>query len=75
MSADIESFAAAQRARLMAQPSPAATLLAERYVRRAEEALQLLAAGPGEDDRRAICQITETWLTLAEASLRPTPLR
>jgi hypothetical protein len=67
MPAEIESFADAQRARRL-QPS---VPLAERYIERAEEALKLLAEMSTEAERRALCQITETWLSLAEASLQP----
>lgn len=71
MPAEIESFADAQKARRGASAVPHA----ERYIERAEEALKLLAGMSTEAERRALCQITETWLSLAEASLRPHPQR
>jgi hypothetical protein len=69
MPAEIESFEAAHRARHGRLPS------AERYIERAEESLQLLSRMSTEPERRALCQITETWLSLAEASLQPRPSR
>lgn len=66
MPAEIESFEAAQRRKAAPPPFP----LTERYIARAEEALRLLAAMPSDHERKAVCQITETWLSLAEASLR-----
>lgn len=71
MPAEIESFEAAHRAK-HGQPS---VPHAERYIERAEEALKLLASMTTEAERRALCQITETWLSLAEASLQPRPSR
>lgn len=67
MPADIESFEAAVRARR----APPSLPVAERYIERAEEALKLLAGMSTDPERRALCQITETWLSLAEASLQP----
>jgi hypothetical protein len=68
--AEIESFEAAQRAK-RAGLAPHQLPVAERYIGRAEESLRLLAAMSSDIERRAIFQITETWLSLAEASLRP----
>jgi hypothetical protein len=67
MPAEIESFEAAQRARHGTPSVPHA----ERYIERAEESLRLLANMSTKAERDALCQITETWLSLAEASLRP----
>jgi hypothetical protein len=71
MPAEIESFADAQRARRGTPSVPHA----QRYIEQAEESLKLLAAMSTEAERRALCQITETWLSLAEASLRPQTAR
>lgn len=69
MPGDVEFLDTARRARSPA-PSPAAqTRAAAVYVRRAEEALALLPQLNKLSDRAAVCQITETWLALAEAEL------
>jgi hypothetical protein len=74
MPAEIESFEEAHRARHGAPGAPSFPLT-ERYIVRAEEALRLLAAMSTEQERRAICAITETWLSLAEESLRQAAAR
>lgn len=40
-----------------------------RYVRRAEEAFDLLAAAATDVERRTLCDIAEIWLDMAEAAL------
>jgi hypothetical protein len=74
MPAEIESFEEAHRARHGA-PGARSFPLTERYILRAEEALRLLVAMPTEHERRTVCQITETWLSLAEESLRQAAAR
>jgi hypothetical protein len=70
MPAEIESFEAALRARKAGASQPHFPLT-ERYIVRAEEALRLLVHMTDQAERQAVCQITETWLSLAEASLQP----
>jgi hypothetical protein len=40
-----------------------------RYVQRAEEAFDLLAAASTDVERRTLCDIAEIWLDMAEAAL------
>jgi len=40
-----------------------------RYVRRAQEAFDLLAQSTTELERRTLCDIAEIWLDMAEAAL------
>lgn len=47
--------------------------VASRYVRCAEEALQLLPDLTDLGERAAVCQIAETWLSLAETELGKHP--
>lgn len=47
--------------------------VASGYVRCAEEALQLLPGLTDLGERAAVCQIAETWLSLAETELGKHP--
>jgi hypothetical protein len=47
------------------------TEAADRYVGMAEKAIAVLTDAVDERERAAICGITEAWLSLAEAKLRP----
>jgi hypothetical protein len=40
-----------------------------RYVRRAQEAFELLAQSTTDLERRTLCDIAEIWLDMAEAAL------
>jgi len=67
MSATIEPF-----------PSPGRGLArgadaAGRYVRRAQEAFDLLANASTDLERRTLCDIAEIWLDMAESAL-PAPV-
>jgi hypothetical protein len=42
---------------------------ARRYVRRAEEAFELLAQATTELERSTLCDIAEIWLEMAESAL------
>ena len=42
---------------------------AMRYVRRAQEAFELLAAASTDVERTTLCDIAEIWLDMAEAAL------
>lgn len=63
MSAIIEIFPTPAR------PRTRGTDAAKRYVRRAEEAFELLATARSEVERRTLCDIAEIWLDMAEAAL------
>jgi hypothetical protein len=63
MSATIEPFPKPPR------PQTRGPGAAIRYVRRAEEAFELLAAAKSEGERRTLCDIAEIWLDMAEAAL------
>lgn len=69
MPGDVEFLEVARRARTPAPSLPPHAYAAAGYVRRAEEALTLLSHLEDLGDRNAVCQITETWLALAEAEL------
>jgi hypothetical protein len=66
MPGDVEFLEVARRART---PAPVHAAAAASYLRRAEDALALLPHLSDHDDRAAVCTITETWLSLAEAQL------
>ena len=63
MSATIEPFPRPVR------PKTRGPDAAMRYVRRAEEAFDLLAAAGTDAERRTLCDIVEIWLDMAEAAL------
>jgi hypothetical protein len=42
---------------------------ARRYVRRAQEAFELLTAATTDVERKTLCDIAEIWLDMAEAAL------
>ncbi|WP_309089725.1 hypothetical protein [Phenylobacterium sp.] len=69
MPGDVEFLEVARRARTPAPVLATHAFAAAGYVRRAEEALTLLSHLQDLGERAAICRITETWLTLAEAEL------
>lgn len=69
MPGDVEFLEVARRARTPTPVHAAALGAAARYLRRAEDALALLPQLSDLDDRAAVCSITETWLSLAEAQL------
>lgn len=73
MPGDVESLEVARQARTPAPAHAAAAGAAARYVQRAEDALALLPQLSDLEDRAAVCTITETWLTLAEAQLTRGP--
>jgi hypothetical protein len=60
MSATIEPFP---------RPQTRGAGAAMRYVRRAEEAFDLLATARNDVERRTLCDIAEIWLDMAEAAL------
>lgn len=68
MSATIEQFPVRRTSPAEVQRRRCETN-AMRYVSRAEEAFQLLAAATTELERDTLCEIAEAWLDLAEASL------
>lgn len=63
MSATIEPFPRGGR------PQTRGPDAAMRYVQRAEEAFDLLAAASTDVERRTLCDIAEIWLDMAEAAL------
>ncbi|HEX3699346.1 MAG TPA: hypothetical protein VHV27_01605 [Phenylobacterium sp.] len=63
MSATIEAFPKSHSVRTRG-PDAAA-----RYVRRAQETFELLAAAATEAERTTLCDIAEIWLDMAEAAL------
>lgn len=63
MSATIEPFP--QRGR----PEIRGAEVSLRYVRRAEEAFELLSQATTELERQTLCDIAEIWLDMAEAAL------
>lgn len=67
MSATIEPFPRTQR------PAIRGADVSLRYVRRAQEAFDLLAQAPTEVERRTLCDIAEIWLDMAEAALPVRP--
>lgn len=69
MPGDVEFLEVARRARTPAPGLAIHACAAAGYVRRAEEALTLLAHLQDLAERAAVCRITETWLALAEAEL------
>jgi len=69
MPGDVEFLEVARRARTPAPVLAIHALAAAGYLRRAEEALTLLSSLQDLGERAAVCRITETWLTLAEAEL------
>lgn len=69
MPGDVEFLEVARRARTPVPAGPAARCAAAGYLRRAEDALALLPQLSDLDDRAAVCTITETWLSLAEAQM------
>jgi hypothetical protein len=64
MSATIEPFPPRGRASTTNGPDAAM-----RYVRRAQEAFELLAAARNDVERTTLCDIAEIWLDMAEAAL------
>ena len=67
MSATISQFPQRER------PVMSGAEAAKRYVRRAEEAFELLAHATTDVDRSTLCEIAEIWLDLAQSAL-PAPL-
>jgi hypothetical protein len=63
MSATIEQFPTPWRTPLRGAD------VAQRYVRRAEEAFELLARSTTDLERTTLCDIAEIWLDMAEAAL------
>jgi hypothetical protein len=63
MSAIIEPF---PRPRTIGTRGPDAAM---RYVQRAQEAFDLLAAASTDVERTTLCDIAEIWLDMAEAAL------
>lgn len=63
MSAQIEPFPGTAR-----HPS-ARNEAARRYMTRAREAFELLAAATNDAERVTLCEIAEIWLDMAEAAL------
>jgi hypothetical protein len=51
------------------QPATSGAEAARRYVRRAEEAFELLARSTTDVERSTLCDIAEIWLDMAEAAL------
>ena len=63
MSATIEPFPTQDR------PPIRGAEVSLRYVRRAQEAFDLLAQATTDLERRTLCDIAEIWLDMAEAAL------
>lgn len=63
MSATIEQFPRRDLARLRGADN------ARRYVGRAQEAFDLMGQATTEGERRALCDIAEIWLDMAESAL------
>jgi hypothetical protein len=63
MSAIIELFPTGGRASMRSSDA------ASRYVRRAQDAFELLAQANSDLERRTLCDIAEIWLDLAESAL------
>jgi hypothetical protein len=63
MSAIIQAFPRARTAETRGADA------AMRYVRRAQEAFDLLAAANTDVERTTLCDIAEIWLDMAEAAL------
>jgi hypothetical protein len=56
-----------------ARPVTSGAEAARRYVRRAEEAFELLAQSTTDVERSTLCDIAEIWLDMAEAALPAAP--
>lgn len=54
------------------RPALSGAEVARRYVRRAEEAFEMLARATTDVERSTLCDIAEIWLDMAEAAL-PAP--
>ena len=68
MAGDVESLDAVRRLKQQTSNINHSDIAAL-YVARAEEALALMAAMPTAEGKTALCRISETWLSLAEAEL------